>query len=129
MCARRADTTLAVVASRAEQVFRITVRGRFHELTDAARRQLAAAVDEHEIFRSAYTSEGTFVYDARLDFFNLRYEVRVDAGEPEPLALASLLAVHEAEAFLRTMRYGYRELKVTAVDLSALWLDAEQRRN
>lgn len=107
----------------------MTVRGRFHELTDGSRRQLAAAVDEHEIFRSAYTREGTLVYDARLDFFNLRYEIRVDAGEPEPSALAGVLALHEAEAFLRTMRYGYRDLKVQTVDLSALWLDGEQRLN
>ena len=113
----------------AQQVFRITVRGRFDRLTDEARRQLAAAVEEHEIFRSAYTREGTFVYDARLDFFNLRYEVRVDADEAEPLELANVLALHEAETFLRTMRYGYRSLKVQAVDVSALWLDAEQRRN
>ncbi len=113
----------------AQQVFRVTVRGRFHELTDASRRQLAAAADEHEIFRSAYTTEGTFVYDARLDFFNLRYEIRVDAGEPEPSELAGVLAQHEAETFLRTMRYGHRDLKVETVDLSALWLDAEERRN
>lgn len=113
----------------AEQVYRITVRGRFDALTDEARRQLAANVAEHDIFRSAFTREGTFVYDARLDFFNLRYEVRVGADEPEPLELANLLALQEAETFLRTMRYGYKALRVTSLDVSALWDDMERRRN
>lgn len=117
------------VSTGAEQVYRITVRGRFHQLTDAARRQLAANVAEHEIFRSAFTREGTFVYDERLQFFNLRYEVRVDATEPEPLELAGMLALTEAETFLRTMRYGYTGLRVTAHDVTDLWNDLEGRRN
>lgn len=113
----------------AEQVYRITVRGRFHQLSDEARRQLAANVTEHEIFRSAFTREGTLVYDARLQFFNLRYEVRVDSSEPEPLELASMLALTEAETFLRTMRYGYTGLRVAAHDVTNLWNDLERRRN
>jgi hypothetical protein len=42
-----------------EKVFRVTVRGRFADLTHDARRFLVAAQSEHDIFVSAYTAEGT----------------------------------------------------------------------
>lgn len=125
---QRSVATLTAVADEVgERVYRVTVRGRFYQLGDEARRRLVAAAPEHDIFLSAYTPEGTFTYDARIDFFNLRYEVR--AGGPDPLDAANRLALQEAEAFLGTMRYGYRGLKVTAVDLSAIWDDVERRRN
>lgn len=108
-----------------ERVFRVTVRGRFHELTESARRYLVGAQVEHDIFVSAYTPEGTFTYDARIDFFNLRYELRV--GGEAPADDAGVLALAEAEAFLRTMGFGCRDLKVEVVDMSAIWADVELR--
>ena len=59
-----------------DRVHRVTVRGRFHQLTDEARRYLVTAQPEHDIFVSAFTAEGTFTYDERIAFFNLRYEIR-----------------------------------------------------
>ncbi len=105
------------------EVFRVTVRGRFFQLSDASRRWLVASQDEHDIFRSSFTQEGTFTYDPAIDFFNLRYEVRVEPSDAPPSeaeghAIASALL--EAEAFLRTMKIGFRNLTAKSMDMSAM---------
>ncbi len=110
-----------------ERVFRVTVRGQFDGLTDEARRYLAAAQAEHDIFVSAYTPEGTFTYDAKLDFFNLRYELRISGDDRSTRAEAAGLV--EAETFLRTMQFGFRNLRVTVVDTSAIWAAAGLQRH
>ncbi len=38
------------------RVFRVTVRGRFNDLTDEGRRQLVSTQEEHDILESAYTA-------------------------------------------------------------------------
>jgi hypothetical protein len=106
------------------QVHRVTVRGRFHLLADEARRYLVQAQPEHDIFKSGYTTEGTFTYDERIAFFNLRYEVR-GAADDEAAGAAGL---REAELFLRTMGFGFRRLTVDVVNATALWDDVERRR-
>ena len=108
------------------QVFRVTVRGRFHELSDSARRVLAQSAEEHDLFRSSFTQEGTFTYDSKLDFFNFRFEVRVDSGDAPPAGAtehAETVAVLEAEAFLRTMKIGFRNLAAKSMDMSAMVKD------
>lgn len=55
-------------------------------------------------------------YDDKLDFFNLRYEVRAESADD-----AGVTAEVEAETFLRTMRFAHRGLKVSVVDLGAMW--------
>ena len=112
-------------SSTSARVFRVTVRSRFRDLSDETRRYLARTQPEHDIFVSAYTAEGTFTYDERIHFFNLRYEVRIDPvahpDEPDPAALAATTAEVEAEQFLRTMGFGHHPLKVDVVDASAIW--------
>jgi len=100
------------------------VRGRFSALTDAARRYLVAAQPEHDIFVSAYTEEGTFTYDERIAFFNLRYEVR---GQSDSAA-AGRAGLQEAERFLATMGFGFQQLKVDVVDVTAIWNDLPVNR-
>ena len=112
-------TVQRMAESESAWVFRVTVRGRFHELTDEARRYLVGAQPEHDIFRSAYTSEGTLTYTPAIDFFNFRYELRI--GGEHPATAAAAEGLREAEAFLRTMKFGYRDLKVDVVDMSAMW--------
>jgi hypothetical protein len=107
-----------------ERVHRVTVRGRFHDLSDEARRYLVAAQPEHDIFVSAFTAEGTFTYDDRIAFFNLRYEVRGAADDAE----ASAIGLREAERFLRTMRFGHKGLRTEVADVSAVWDDVARRR-
>ncbi len=114
------------VADDSRRVFRVTVRGQFHELSDEARRYLTTAQPEHDIFKSGYTAEGTFTYDERIDFFNLRYELRVGGDDPSGAAAAA--GRREAEAFLGTMKFTHRNLKVEVVDMSAIWADVDMRR-
>ena len=105
----------------ASRVFRVTVRGRFCDLSDEVRGHLASTQQEHDILESAYTTEGTFTYDARVDFFNLRYEIRGDAELTADAAATK--GIDEAELFLRTMRFGFRDLKTTVVDMATMWPD------
>lgn len=101
-------------------VYRVTVRGRFSELDDRQRARLSAALAEHDIFVSAYTPDGTFTYDHKLEFFNLRYEIRIDEGE-STIEVAAERGRNEAELFLRTLGYGHKPLRVTAVDMATMW--------
>lgn len=119
-------TLAAVSDDQPARVFRVTVRGRFADLTDQARRYLVGAQAEHDIFESAYTPEGTFTYDQRIDFFNFRFEVR--EGGDHPAEAAAERSIAETWLFLRTMDFGSRELKADVVDMSAMWADVELRQ-
>lgn len=99
-----------------KRVFRVTVRGQFTNLSDEARRYLVKAQAEHDLFVSAYTPEGTFSYDERIMFFNMRYEVHADSDET---ALTTSLC--EAQNFLQTMGFEHKQLKAKAVDVSQIW--------
>jgi hypothetical protein len=98
-------------------VHRVTVRGRFIGLDQQKRAYLAREQPEHEIFKSAYTPEGSFTYDERIQFFNLRYEIRTSEGTDD----AGTTGRREAEQFLRTLGFPHSELKVDVVDVSAIW--------
>lgn len=104
--------------SGSARVYRVTVRGRFTGLTDAARRRLVAAQPEHDLFLSAFTEEGTFSYDDRIQFFNLRYEVRLRGDAPS--SDADELALLQAEEFLRTLGIGATGLRAATMDMSAM---------
>jgi hypothetical protein len=117
----RPDYAVAMTDGLPARVYRVTIRGRFGDLTGVARSYLVGNQADHEIFNSGYTAEGTFTYDSRIDFFNFRYEVRVIDDEPQ--AAAETHALVETEAFLRTMKFSYRDLKVESVDASAIWAD------
>ena len=103
-------------------VYRVTIRGRFTDLTDQARAYLQRHVDEHDIFVSAYTPEGTLTYDKKLDFFNLRYEVRADDADG-----ATERALGEAGSFLSTMGLVHGPLKTTVVDMATMWDESRGR--
>jgi len=122
-CQDSAPATVAQVGT--DRVHRVTVRGQFAGLTDEAMRYLVRAQPDHDIFQSAYTPEGTFTYDDRILFFNLRYEVRC-AGD-HAAATASATGLREAESFLRTMNFGYKNLKVDVVDVSEVWEGVSRR--
>lgn len=106
-------STYAVRMEQAD-VFRVTVRGRFCDLTERVRASLERARPEHDIFVSAFTEEGTFTYDERLQFFNLRYEVRDAADDADALAFARA----EAETFLKVLGIGHRLGRVSAMNMT-----------
>jgi hypothetical protein len=107
------------------RTFRVTVRGHFHELSDAARRFLVASAAEHDLFISKFTEEGTFTYEPNLVAFNFRYELR--AGGVDAEDEAKQRAIDESAAFLKTMGIGHRRLGAKAMDMSAMW-DRTDRR-
>lgn len=100
-------------------IFRVTVEGKFGAVNDRVRRYLVEAAPEHTRFQSAYTPEGTFVYDQDINFFSLRYEVRSAAENPSQAAADHALA--EATQFLETMDIAYQPLQVDVVDLATMW--------
>lgn len=102
------------------RVYRVTIRGRFTELSEESRRFLTAEQANHDIFRSAFTPEGTFTYDIATRFFNLRYEVRTGAGE----GAAAERGLSEAAAFLATMKFGHGRLRANVFDTSAIWSES-----
>lgn len=102
-----------------ERVYRVTARGRFKDLSAQSRTYLVREQPEHDIFKSAFTAEGTFTYDEHVQFFNLRYEVRTSDGADS----ASAIAEREATLFLKTLGYSHHPLKITVVDASAMWGD------
>ena len=90
---------------------RVTVRGRFSELSDQAREYLRSNQDEHDVSRAAYTAEGTLTFDSLIDFFRaLR-----TAGD---WTIAS-------RAVPRTMGFGYR---VSRRGMADVWSGARADR-
>jgi hypothetical protein len=103
-------------------VFRVTVRGQFKDLSDATRARLLAAAEEHDLFLSGFTQEGTFTYDRQLQFFNLRYEIR-HATTPDSETIPDapdIVALREAELFLRTLRISHGPLRAAVMDMTAM---------
>jgi hypothetical protein len=69
-----------------QRIMRMTVRGRFSEL-------------------SAHASE----------------YLRSNQDQDDPDELAGARALSEAELFLRTMGFGYRDLKTVVMDMADVW--------
>jgi phosphoketolase len=107
------------------QTFRVTVRGQFHGLTERAQRFLLSSADEHDIFVSKFSEEGTFTYDRTLVAFNFRYELR--ASGVDAANVVKQRALDETTTFLTTMGIGHNHLSVKAMDMSAMWDRAERR--
>jgi hypothetical protein len=45
------------------RIFRVTVRGVFHGITDDQRAELLARASEHDVLHAAFTPEGHLSYD------------------------------------------------------------------
>ena len=97
-------------------VHRVTVRGQFQNLTDAARSLLQSGLADHDLFKSSFTEEGTFTYDEAIRFFNLRYEVRTTSTEIDPADVA----LREATLFLATLQLSHGPLRAAVMDMSAM---------
>lgn len=107
------------------RIYRVVVRGQFADLDDDTRDRLLAEAPDHDIFRSAFTADGTFTYDTRLVAFNLRYETRVpdaaieDGTDPQQAAIAQ--ALERAATWLTSVGLGHKHLRATAADMAAMW--------
>ncbi len=114
----RVPSTVVTTTFESPSIYRVTVRGQFSEISQEARSYLQKSSEEHDIFKSQFTEEGTFTYDKQLVAFNLRYELRTSGASSEQQAIGQ--AVQETEKFLQTMRIGYKRLRASAMDMSSM---------
>ncbi len=106
----------------AVRIFRVVVRGHFHDLDPEQRANLSAQAENYEIFKSAYTAEGTLTYERNLVAFSFRYELRDTDDSPagaEDRVVEAALA--KARAALETIGVDYRHLRANATDMSTVW--------
>ena len=106
----------------AVRIFRVVVRGHFHGLDEEQRANLRAQAEQYEIFKSAYTADGTLTYERNLVAFSFRYEIR-DTDEPPAGAAERVIAValDKARAALGVMGVDFRHLRGTATDMGDVW--------
>jgi Family of unknown function (DUF6204) len=108
-----------LVRMSSQRVLRVIVRGRFYQLSEYAAEYLRSNQSDHDVSSSAFTAEGVLTYDSLIDFFSIRYEIRV--GENDSEVLAAQYASSEAELVLNTMGFGYRNLRTTVSDMADVW--------
>ena len=96
-----------------ERTYRVVVRGRFDGLDGATRARLRSEAAEHDLLTAHVTDEGTLTYDQRIDAFQHRLVVRVDAG-PEEEEVARTAGELAAVEHLEAAGLGHRDLRVTA---------------
>ena len=103
-------------------IFRVVVRGHFHDLSDDARALLLAELDDHDIFKASYTADGSFTYERNLVAFSFRYEVRErDEVTADAEAGAIELGLAKAAASLDAIGVEHRHLRATATNMASMW--------
>ncbi len=108
----------------ATRIYRVVVRGHFHGLDEEQRANLRAAAADHEIFKSAYTRDGTLTYEPNLVAFSFRYEMRepddtLSDAEAESAVIDAAKA--KARASLDVMGVEHRHLRATATNMADVW--------
>jgi hypothetical protein len=96
-----------------QRTYRVVVRGRFAGLDEDTRARLRREAAEHDLLTARFTDSGTLTYDERLDAFQHRVVVRVDAGPDEEevaLTAGELAAVEHLDG----AGLDHRELRATA---------------
>jgi hypothetical protein len=102
-----------------DRIMRVTVRSRFGHLSPRASEYLRANQLDHDVSNSAYTPEGTLTYEAAIDYFSIRYDIRMGADDPDEVA--SDRGVDQAEHFLRAMGFDHRPLKAKVTEVADVW--------
>ena len=62
-------------------MYRVTVRGRFAALDDTKRSFLKRTQPEHDLFKSAFTPEGTFTFDEMVSVMSGTITAKVAASK------------------------------------------------
>lgn len=111
------------------EIFRVTVRGEFDQLTDTTRHALAAEASRHDVFSAEYRPEGSFIYELDRGVFSYRYEIRSHADtRDEAQDEAEHEALRRAEHDLNARHIGYKRLRATATNMTATWERPSGRR-
>jgi hypothetical protein len=99
-----------------QRIMRVTVRGRFADLSEQALEHLRSNLARHDVSNSEFSDEGTLTYDGRLDHFSFRFEIRIAPDSTDDRAIQR--GIVQAEDFLRVMGFGHRSLRTSATDMS-----------
>jgi hypothetical protein len=101
------------------RTYRVTVRGRFEEVSAPQRERLREQQEAHGMFASRFTPEGAFLYTPELVGYQFRYLLHIQENNSEDADLAARLEAQElAEAGMRE-----RGLRGRIVDISLTCLD------
>ncbi len=102
------------------RIYRVTVRGRFRDLTDVQRTSLLSAAEDHDVVLvGAFTETGTLTYERRLHGFTYRVQLRAEDDEPEAVVVARATA--QAEARVTELGVHHRDLRASAHDMADTW--------
>lgn len=95
----------------------MTVRGQFGPLDEETRTRLLAEAEAHDHMHARFTKDGTFTYDAKLQAFSFRFEVRVNDDE-DPEVVAS----ERANAYLAQHQIPRNDWwRVVGSDMAEMW--------
>ncbi|MQY12026.1 hypothetical protein SRB5_21550 [Streptomyces sp. RB5] len=101
-------------------MFRVSVRGKFRDLTDDQRTALRSGL---EAARTAFTPEGSFSSDAGLAVFTFRIQLTPESDdEDEDDAGLRALAALDATG------YPYEVIKIAATDMRTIKIPSKRRR-
>ncbi|WP_027344865.1 DUF6204 family protein [Hamadaea tsunoensis] len=109
-----------------DRTYRVIVRGTFAGLDAARKAELLAEADQHDLYSTAFTEEGTLAYDRALHAFSLRFEVRQgsEASDDDAIATGCLLA----EELLDRLRITHGPLRGTATSVDDMKINRPKRR-
>lgn len=109
-----------------QHTYRVIVRGTWDGLTDRAREQLLAEVEQHGLTALQFSEAGSLTYDRVLKHFSFRYVVVSDAEDGEEMAAA--IAEDRAETELRERGCGHGELRSSVTDMDTMKINYKGRR-
>jgi hypothetical protein len=102
------------------RIFRVTVRGWFHDLTDQQRAALLAVADDHDVVSvGAFTETGTLTYERALHTFTFRVQLRGDGEDAEEVVLQR--ATGMAMAQVTELGVEHRDVRARAHDMADVW--------
>jgi len=105
----------------AEHTYRVTVRGRFADLTPDQRASLHEHLKGFDFLRSGgFSEEGALTFDEKLDFFS--YRVILTAAEK-----AEDAGLRRATTALDALGVDFRGLRATVTDMDEMKINRPKR--
>ncbi|WP_086667247.1 DUF6204 family protein [Lentzea kentuckyensis] len=105
----------------AEHTYRVTVRGRFADLTDDQRSSLRERLEGFDFLRSGgFSEEGALTFDEKLDFFSYRV-ILTAAEKPDDAGL------RRATTALDALGVDFKGLRATVTDMDEMKINRPKR--
>ncbi|WP_217143022.1 DUF6204 family protein [Streptomyces sp. AC627_RSS907] len=98
--------------------YQVIVYGKFAPLDDDQRARLLAVADEHDLFHSKFTEEGTVTYERSLLTFTFRCVMKADAEDKTEAVVAD--AEKMATGAVRDLGADVRDLRSVCTDLETI---------